>query len=261
MLHNPAELPDVEKESYYVGHERNALFNVHANMIETMDDLIRYSPEKRQCYFDGERKLKFFNIYTENNCQMECVANHTLQECGCVRFEMIRSNDTKVCSLSDIECYQKAMSETFVDMNENIDPHHGDRYHDNCTCLPSCTYISYSVETSQLPINFGQFLKDLYPEDYSMTKMYAKIEIVFKDSHFFNLQRDEDYDWKSFLSSCGGLLGLFLGVSLVSIIEIIYHLTLRLLCTWEMKRQTEAVRTIKVKPARQQRIHIDLNIA
>lgn len=51
---------------------------------------------------------------------------------------------------------------------------------------------------------------------------------------FFNigpvkmLLQSELYSFSEFLSVCGGLLGLFLGVSALSIIEIAYHFTLRL---------------------------------
>jgi acid-sensing ion channel, other len=38
----------------------------------------------------------------------------------------------------------------------------------------------------------------------------------------------ETYTVTQFLAICGGLLGLFLGVSLLSLIEIIYFATLRL---------------------------------
>lgn len=33
-----------------------------------------------------------------------------------------------------------------------------------------------------------------------------------------------------FVSSCGGLLGLFMGVSVLSVVELIYFFTLRLCC-------------------------------
>lgn len=43
------------------------------------------------------------------------------------------------------------------------------------------------------------------------------------------MQRSEVYGYTDFLANCGGLLGLFLGFSILSIVEIIYFLTLRLL--------------------------------
>lgn len=47
---------------------------------------------RRQCYFDEERHLKFFKVYSETNCELECIANYTLSICGCVKFSMPRKN-------------------------------------------------------------------------------------------------------------------------------------------------------------------------
>lgn len=52
------------------------------------------------------------------------------------------------------------------------------------------------------------------------------------------LKRSEVYTYTHFLAICGGLLGLFLGVSLLSIIEFFYYSTLRLYWTlqqWKSK--------------------------
>lgn len=38
------------------------------------------------------------------------------------------------------------------------------------------------------------------------------------------------------MANCGGLLGLFMGVSVLSIVEVIYYFTLRLGCTLRIRR-------------------------
>lgn len=45
---------------------------------------------RRQCYFPGERYLKYYKIYTANNCKLECLANVTYDMCKCVSFYMLR---------------------------------------------------------------------------------------------------------------------------------------------------------------------------
>lgn len=56
--------------------------------ITTAPALRTYRPEQRNCFFNSERRLRFFNVYSENNCRAECLANYTLNECGCVKFSM-----------------------------------------------------------------------------------------------------------------------------------------------------------------------------
>lgn len=52
--------------------------------------------------------------------------------------------------------------------------------------------------------------------------------LQFNNHPVKTLLQSEQYTFPEFLSLCGGLLGLFLGVSALSIIELIYHFTLRL---------------------------------
>jgi acid-sensing ion channel, other len=58
----------------------------------------------------------------------------------------------------------------------------------------------------------------------------AHMDIVFRDNQFFALKRSRRYGFTEFMAHCGGLLGLFLGFSFMSILEIIYFCTIWLIC-------------------------------
>lgn len=62
--------------------------NIKPKMIITSNKLRGYSSNQRQCFFDYERKLRFFQIYTQHNCERECLANFTKSRCGCVKYSM-----------------------------------------------------------------------------------------------------------------------------------------------------------------------------
>lgn len=64
----------------------------------------------------------------------------------------------------------------------------------------------------------------------------ARLSIFFKEHEFITSKRSELYGRTDFLANCGGLLGLFMGVSLLSIVELIYYATLRLGCTLRLRR-------------------------
>lgn len=64
----------------------------------------------------------------------------------------------------------------------------------------------------------------------------ARLSIFFKEHQFITSKRSELYGQTDFLANCGGLLGLFMGVSVLSIIEVIYYFTLRLGCTLQIRR-------------------------
>lgn len=52
----------------------------------------------------------------------------------------------------------------------------------------------------------------------------------------FASRRSELYGTTDFVANCGGLLGLFMGVSLLSVVEAIYYCTLRLGCNLRKRR-------------------------
>lgn len=64
----------------------------------------------------------------------------------------------------------------------------------------------------------------------------ARLSIFFKEHQFITSKRSELYGLTDFMANCGGLLGLFMGVSVLSIIEVIYYFTLRLGCSLRLRR-------------------------
>lgn len=67
----------------------------------------------------------------------------------------------------------------------------------------------------------------------------SRLIVAFKDNEFTALRRSEFYGYTDFLANCGGLLGLFMGVSVLSLIEAIYYFTLHLFCTYHLERQRQ----------------------
>lgn len=88
IFHAPMEDPQISKRYFQVSPGKQALFSISPNLIRTCDGLKKYSPDARQCYLEHERKLQFYNHYTKRNCESECLANFTLNTCGCAIFTM-----------------------------------------------------------------------------------------------------------------------------------------------------------------------------
>lgn len=63
----------------------------------------------------------------------------------------------------------------------------------------------------------------------------SRLSIFFKEAQFLTSKRSELYGTTDFLANCGGLLGLFMGVSTLSIVEIIYFCTVRLITNLKMR--------------------------
>lgn len=76
--------------------EMNQVINVliKPKIIITSEKLRNYSPKQRRCFFNSERRLRFFEFYTQINCENECLANFTQHECGCVKYSMPSKHNT-----------------------------------------------------------------------------------------------------------------------------------------------------------------------
>jgi acid-sensing ion channel, other len=59
----------------------------------------------------------------------------------------------------------------------------------------------------------------------------AHLIVMFKESQFLASKRNVLYGKTEFLANIGGLLGLFLGFSIMSILELVYFITIRVCCT------------------------------
>jgi Amiloride-sensitive sodium channel len=63
---------------------------------------------------------------------------------------------------------------------------------------------------------------------------FSYVDIIFRENQFVPLERTRLYGITEFMASCGGILGLFLGFSFMSVLEIIYFCTIRLVCNIRM---------------------------
>ncbi|XP_031635398.1 pickpocket protein 28-like [Contarinia nasturtii] len=219
-LHTPDEFPRLPDEFIFIPVDQDIYISVKPNVITTSKGLRNYSPKDRGCYFKSERKLRFFNAYGQQNCDIECAANFTLASCGCVKFSMPRINTTKVCTIADNPCYFNADDE----FSKNL-------IVKKCNCLPDCTSITYDTEISQAQnLHSAEEIALKAALNESTNNYNSRVLISFKENDFISINRKEAYTLADFVASCGGLLGLFLGVSLLSIVEFIYYFTLRLCC-------------------------------
>ncbi|XP_013112148.2 pickpocket protein 28-like [Stomoxys calcitrans] len=233
-LHTPDDVPLLSKRFVRVSPGKEISIAVKPVMVTTSDGIASYPPAKRKCFLSHERYLRFFKVYSERNCEMECLTNYTLKACGCVTFAMPRTADMPVCGEHKITCYLKAE-------DNMLQEHFSTRFDDNgdnCNCLPSCTSLEFDAEISQGDFDSKKFL-EAAKIDLGFEAVFSHLVIHFKDNEFITSKRSELYGFSDFLANCGGILGLFMGFSILSLVEIIYHATLRLWSNIRSKRNRQ----------------------
>lgn len=134
-------------------------------------------------------------------------------------FGMPRNATTRVCGLARKLCY--------ANVQLSLDDH--------CDCLPACFSISYDAELSAARYNRRRFQHGMN-RTHADRRQYVRLAVSFKENQFFAAHRRELYGRTDFLANCGGLLGLFMGFSLLSVVEVVYYCTLRLFCNLRRRR-------------------------
>ncbi|KAJ3654276.1 hypothetical protein Zmor_013473 [Zophobas morio] len=232
MLHHPAEVPLLSQRHTHLSTDQSYKFWIKPNIITTSTNLKDYDPHKRGCYFANEKKLKYYKVYTEPNCREECLSNYTIKICGCALYHLPHEKSSRLCGHSDIACVftvkEKLLSiEMKFEILEDNSTFRDDQWAEGCDCLPSCTSITYDAE--------------IVPEQMATSPnssfFSTTVYFTFKDSNFITMERNELFSNTDFWASCGGLLGLFTGFSVVSLAEIVYFSTLKWICNlWNNRK-------------------------
>jgi amiloride-sensitive sodium channel len=136
IFHLPNEIPTFFHQFNFIDLYYSKRFTISAKSHRMSQELRKFSANVRECYFEDERKLKFFKSYTKTLCEYECVTNYTLKACGCVKFNMPRTNSTPVCDIDKISCYRNAS----LTLNNELTA---------CNCLATCNDIQYVFTTNQ----------------------------------------------------------------------------------------------------------------
>lgn len=222
VFHLPNELPRMNKRYFRFPLEKLATITINPSMVVT-ENLESYEVSARECYLEAERKLKYFRSYTRSNCQVECSANYTLKKCGCIHHSMPRMRYEKMCNFSQQECYSNGKIDTLIHiMEKSLNTSKSVHQHGKtaCDCFPACTSLEYDGEVSVDELRY-----------FGKTKIgrhfQSFVKIFFNHDDFIYSKRSELYSFTDFIANFGGILGLFLGVSLLSIVEVIYFIAFR----------------------------------
>lgn len=160
FFHLPGDVPSITGKHLFVPIKRDVTVSMTAHMTKISEDLRSYTPNQRKCYLTNEKSLKFFKSYTKNACNLECLANFTMKSCGCVKFSMPRTNSTRICDYSQINCTVQAQRDMMLSYNMQKPAEL------QCGCLPSCTEINYEMENLQTEYDFKSLFKS-YQYDLS----------------------------------------------------------------------------------------------
>ncbi|XP_035681575.1 acid-sensing ion channel 5-like [Branchiostoma floridae] len=160
------------------------------------------------------RTLRHYSGYTKTGCLLECRADHVASACGCRTVSMPGTLD--YCQPSVVTGCVKT---TIAELKS------GKR---TCDCPTPCSATAYPATVS-----YGGWpsssTKLFYTEFLNMTEQEIKDNIVLLDVYYQQLnlqtvQQRRAISTNALLGDLGGQLGLFLGASVITIIEFLEFL-------------------------------------
>ncbi|XP_049955401.1 pickpocket protein 28-like [Schistocerca serialis cubense] len=211
QVHNPFEFPDGRNNLFAQDRvPKVATIKVSPAFTESGGRRLRQvRPSLRNCFFNGEVPLTVYGGYSQSTCMLECRLHHTVNVCSCepYLFRTMRSEARVMGGVGSkhlLQCMQ--------------------------SCLPACTGIIYDVDSV-----FAEAGKPVEDGDQGYMAIYYSQRAAVK------YVRTPAVDELQLLVSLGGIAGLFLGVSLLSVVEVLclaLKLLLDLIATQVTMRQS-----------------------
>ena len=219
------------------------VIRVVPKVIDTTAEFEKFDQSTRKCKLPHETNgLKLTNKYSKNGCEFECAVDEALTKCKCLPWYYPNNfTGTPMCDMFGGKCFDTIMSD--------------ERHYQECngTCLEDCKGTSYVALPSLEPIHTkelcrlkqyvpiwdhlymqyshinwfnhltkGEPLKGKmewcqeYVKDYiSMVSIETPTNSITKSGRVRRKSLDEK------LSDVGGILGLFSGISILSMVEVV----------------------------------------
>lgn len=183
-------------------------------------------------------------------CQV-CHINFILKQI-LIMNPLLGFKSTPICGITDYDCYTKVRYR-FTGSTDG-----------DCNCLRLCNTITYNYDRDTLSTDYQQLNKardmitslkddnqqeeeenesndDVDSDDgdeESQSYIYSPIFlwVQFAKPEFLAMRMSAQFSFTDFLSQCGGLLGLFMGVSILSIVELIYFISVKFIASINAKK-------------------------
>ncbi|GBM15949.1 Acid-sensing ion channel 1C [Araneus ventricosus] len=220
IIHDPHAIPSAEEEGFFIGPGYETLVSLRQTVIRRLP-----APYKDEC-------LDYRNFASNRDeCIRKCIQNQNFKKCGCIDQTLAVMNNLTACDLMNVTescCLDDALDE--MSHNESA-----------CNCPLPCSAVYYNEELSRsrLPVDDLASLNltnDPSPEEplvensdlKKKNNKYRQENLTVK-IFYSNLDRQvyeqcPQWDIVELLSYLGNEIGLWLGLSITTLFEILEKL-------------------------------------
>ncbi|XP_033744139.1 acid-sensing ion channel 4-B-like [Pecten maximus] len=159
---------------------------------------------------DYVHQLKYITHYSYGACRLDCFTEYVVDMCGCK--DVFLPGDGPICDIfQKVNCHDKA-ADSFPNNS-------------SCECSYPCETVSYSTELSQGSFPSPGYLEDTFP-DLNVSAEYMKenglmLEVFLDSKMYFRREQILQFTNSDLVASIGGYMGLFIGASFGTLMELV----------------------------------------
>jgi len=240
---------DVENQGFVVAFHDNQTYGVTMSAGFLMSPGTYYKADlRRKQEIRREDKIEScdpalientYGSYNEGSCALECKDKALDAACGCVNVvPPLNNGKYKSCTL---EKWVKCGLKTYMEWYRNYtDTERADKF---CPCSTACKEVRYEAQISSSSVSpayaagifpgvqpiisepqYGYSKPEfdiLYNTTDDILKNVMVLEVLFTSMRTSEIREIINYDMSNLLGDIGGVLGLFLGASLFTILEFL----------------------------------------
>ena len=203
VIHNRSEVPDPDASGIAIPPGQHAYVAIYPEQLLSRPELLECASEQTSLEFFPQRK------YSLSACRINEYYKRSLETCGCTDIAET-SVSTQNCTLNSSCCLAEALMTTEQALK----------------CLPGCDEFVYkpSVTYSKYPSivlakDISSFFMNQSPE--VIESNILALNVYFGSLHTTLAKTEFTDGFTALISDIGGLFALFIGASIISLVEII----------------------------------------
>ncbi|CAH2106869.1 unnamed protein product [Euphydryas editha] len=180
-------------------------FDITVNVwaIDSSRDVRALSLDSRKCFLSSDNKI---NANSYQGCITVLMMKKVIEHCRCMPFnydpEELDVEDFRNCTWEKLKCIYRMIDQVQNDIRNIISEHE---------CYQRCDYVQYDTEAEYINLDrIGE-----------SEERNTRVTVHFADNTCIKYKREVLYTWDQMLANLGGIFGLCLGGSIISIIELL----------------------------------------
>ncbi|KAG4077329.1 hypothetical protein HA402_009730 [Bradysia odoriphaga] len=215
FMHSPYDFPTEATSMALIEVGKVALVGIYPSKSTVSDDVIALPVDSRRCLTGRDVGLK---IYRRAACATKCMTQFVYDKCECHPYflpAMENATQIRDCVVTDGECFQRI----YYDMKKI-----------RCkACMPACEDILYQMTIEKAAYNFEKVTVNPIYSETNWTRNEFTVHIYFARSTVPVFRMFMITSFIGLLANFGGVFNLVLGISIISILELVYYFGIKLL--------------------------------